>query len=253
MGMIPEYLSLPDRRLCYQRVRGEKDRPGVMFLGGFGSDMAGTKAGFLHENCVAAGFSFLRFDYRGHGGSDGAFRDGTIGAWFEDALAAFDRLTEGPQTVIGSSMGGWVALLLARARPERVAALVGVAAAPDFTEDLIWARLSAEQRAAMAAKGEIADPTAPLDQQLPITLKLIEEARAHLLLRAPLGVACPVRLLQGMKDAEVPWGHALRLAERITHDDVQVTLVKDGDHRLNRPQDLELLWRVVGQCSNISK
>jgi pimeloyl-ACP methyl ester carboxylesterase len=243
--MVPDFLTLPDRRLAYQRLNGDKTRPGLMFLGGFASDMEGTKASFLYARCAEAGIAYLRFDYRGHGKSDGAFRDGTLGLWCADALAVFDRLTEGPQIVIGSSMGGWLALLLARERKDRVRALIGIAAAPDFTEDMIWARLSPAQRAQLETSGLMPDPTAPPEHDAPITLRLVEEARKHLLLRAPLALACPVHLLQGQNDAEVPWGHALRIAERIAREDVRVTLIKDGDHRLSRPEDLELLWQVA--------
>lgn len=243
--MTPDFLTLADHRLAYQRLRGRADRPGVVFLGGYASDMTGTKASLLAERCAAENLSFLRFDYSGHGQSDGIFTDGTIGAWFADACAAFENLTEGPQIVIGSSMGGWMALKLAMKMPERVHALIGIAAAPDFTEDLMWLRLTTEQREALERNGVIYDETAPPEERAPMTLKLIQEARNHLLLGAKIPISCPVRLLQGMKDADVPWQHALRIVENITHEDVQITLIKDGDHRLSRPQDLELLWRRV--------
>jgi pimeloyl-ACP methyl ester carboxylesterase len=249
VSMTPDFLSLPDRRLAYQRLSGDKTRPGLIFLGGFASDMEGTKASFLHERCVEEGFSYLRFDYQGHGKSEGAFEDGTLGLWFEDALAVFDHLTTGPQIVIGSSMGGWIALLLARLRQQRVKALIGIAAAPDFTEDMIWAKLSPAQRAQLEKNGGMADPTAPPGYETRLTLRLIEEARTHLLLRAPISLGCPVHLLQGQQDAEVPWGHALRVAEKITREDVCVTLIKDGDHRLSRPQDLAFLWQTVRSLS----
>lgn len=242
----PEFLTLPDRRLAYQRLSAAKAAPGVVFLGGFASDMTGAKASFLAERCREAGYGFLRFDYSGHGRSDGDFRQGTIGSWFADAGAVFDRLTSGPQIVIGSSMGGWLGLMLAMQRPERVKALIGIAAAPDFTEDLIRAKLDAGQRERLERDGFIADPAAPR-QDMPVTLNLIEEARRHLLLRAPIALTCPVRLLQGQRDTEVPWQHALRIADHIAHGDVRVTLIKDGDHRLNRPQDLDALWRCVGE------
>ncbi len=243
--MVPDFLNLPDRRLAYQRLRGRADLPGVVFLGGFASDMTGTKASYLAERCGKAGCAFLRFDYRGHGQSSGDFRFCTIGDWFEDACAAFDRLTQGPQILVGSSMGGWLALMLARVRPGSVKAVVGIAAAPDFTEDFIWDNLTAAQRAQLTRTGEIADPTAPPDHQAPITFRLIEEGRKHLVLREPLMVSCPVRLLQGQRDTEVPWRHALRIAEHIPHEDVRVTLIKDGDHRLSRPADLDLLWQTI--------
>jgi pimeloyl-ACP methyl ester carboxylesterase len=245
MPMNPDYLSLPDRRLAYQRLRGAENRPGIVFLGGFASDMTGTKASFLAERCAAVGTAYLRFDYRGHGQSDGEFHHGTIGGWYEDTRAAFDRLSEGPQVIVGSSMGGWLGLMLAREWPERVAGFVGIAAAPDFTEDLMWLRLMPEQREALERYGEIVDSTAAPGEQAPITLRLIEEARAHLMLRAPIRLSCPVHLLQGFNDRDVPWQHVLRIAENISHSNVRVTLVKEGDHRLSRPEDLTLLWNIL--------
>lgn len=247
--MTPEFLTLPDRRLAYQRRRGQKNAPGIVFLGGFASDMTGTKASFLEENCVKAGLSFLRFDYRGHGQSSGDFKDGTIGGWFEDACIVFEQLTEGPQIIIGSSMGGWMALMLAMKMPERVRALIGIAAAPDFTEDLMWPRLTPMQREKLERDGLIYDENASPDHNPPLTLNLIQEARKHLLLRAKIPVKCPVRLLQGLPDTEVPWQHAQRIAENLESDDVRIISVEDGDHRLSRPQDLELLWRTVGSLS----
>jgi pimeloyl-ACP methyl ester carboxylesterase len=241
-----EYLTLPDRRLAYQRLRGRSaGKPGIVFLGGYASDMTGTKAGFLAEQCAKEGLSYLRFDYRGHGQSEGNFRDGTIGDWFADTREVFDRLADGPQILVGSSMGGWLGLMLARERPDRIRAYVGIAAAPDFTEDLMWMRMSPEQRAEIEKHGEIRDPTAPPDAQVPVTLKLIQEARQHLLLRAPIELSCPVHFLQGLHDEEVPWQHTLRIIENIAHDNVRATFIKDGDHRLSRPQDLELLWQIV--------
>jgi pimeloyl-ACP methyl ester carboxylesterase len=244
--MTLDFLTLPDRRLAYQRLRGSPEKAGIVFLGGYASDMTGTKASFLAENCQKQDISLLRFDYRGHGQSSGDFKDGTIGAWFDDVLAVLCQLTEGPQIVVGSSMGGWLALMLGVGKPTRVKALIGIAAAPDFTEDLMWQRLSPAQRARLQPDGVIQDGHAP------VTLRLIEEARKHLLLRASINVTCPVRLLQGMRDEEVPWQHALRIAEKIVHDDVRLTLIKDGDHRLSRPQDLELLWETVCQYVSTS-
>ena len=243
--MATDFLILPDRRIAYQRIRGDAQRPGVLFLSGYASDMAGTKAGYVAERCAEANLSFVRFDYRGHGESSGDFRDGTIGAWFDDVCKVFEALTEGPQIIIGSSMGGWMALMLAMKYPSRVRALVGVAAAPDFTEDLIWRRLLPERRAQMELDGFIYDESAPPDERPPITLNLIEEARQHLLTRETIPVTCPVRLIQGLADHDVPWRIALRVLERIGHDDVRVTLIKNGNHRLSRSQDMDLLWRTV--------
>jgi pimeloyl-ACP methyl ester carboxylesterase len=240
-----EFLSMQGNGLAYQRQIGIDECPGIIFLSGFASDMEGTKAVFLSERCATHSVSFVRFDYRGCGRSSGQFTDGTIGAWFEDTLAVFDQLTQGPQIVVGSSMGGWLGLLLAKARPERVKTFIGVAAAPDFTEDLVWDQLTALQREALRRKGEFYKDGSPLDQGKPLTLKLIEEARAHLILRHPLPLSCPVRLLQGMLDQEVPWQYAARIAAHVSQDDVRMTLIKDGDHRLSRAEDLELLWQTV--------
>ena len=228
--------------LAWRRRRGRG--PGVVFLGGFNSDMTGSKAEDLSAFCAGRGQAFLRFDYSGHGASGGHFVDGTIGRWAEDAAAVLAALTEGPQILVGSSMGGWIALLLALRQRERVAGLIGIAAAPDFTTR-IEAALPAEARAAMAREGVWHRPSAYGDPY-PITRALIEEGRRHLLLQAGVPLAVPVRLLQGQRDPDVPWVHALRIAEAIEGPDVQVVLVKDGDHRLSRPQDLRLLRRVLG-------
>jgi len=243
--MTPEFLTLADCRLAFQRQHGGKGRPGVIFLGGYASDMTGTKASFLADCCAAVHQSFLRFDYSGHGASSGDFKDGTIGTWFGDAVAVFDQLTEGSQILVGSSMGGWIGLMLAVRRPERVKAFIGIAAAPDFTEDLMWAQFSPEQRERLRCDGFITDENAPPDERAPITLRLIEEARQHLMLRAKIPLQCPVRLLQGMDDRDVPSTYAPRIAEAIAHTDVRITLIKGGDHRLSREQDLELLRETV--------
>ena len=205
--------------------------------------MTGTKAEDLSAFCAEQGQAFLRFDYSGHGASGGRFVDGTIGRWAADAAAVLDALTEGPQVLVGSSMGGWISLLLAVQRPERLAGLVGIAAAPDFTT-CIEAALSPEIRAIIARDGVWHRPSAYGDPY-PITRALLEDGRRHLLLHAAVPVAAPVRLLQGQQDPDVPWETALRTAAAISGPDVQVTLVKDGDHRLSRPQDLLLLRRTL--------
>jgi len=243
--MTPDFLTLPDRRIAFQRQIGPKDKPGIVFLGGFASDMTGTKACFLADLCAKRNLSFLRFDYRGHGASSGDFKTGTIGAWSDDSLAAFDQLTEGPQILIGSSMGGWMAFLLALKRPERVKAIIGVAAAPDFTEDLMWDMFSPAQRKQLKRDGVIYDESAPPEERAPITLQLIEEARHHLILRDHIQLHCPVRLLQGMDDRDVPWTHAAKIADAVVSADVRIELIKDGDHRLSREPDLKLLEKMV--------
>jgi pimeloyl-ACP methyl ester carboxylesterase len=231
-------------KLAY--ILTEGSGPTVVFLPGFRSDMTGDKATALAADCAAAGRAMLRIDYSGHGASDGRFEDGTIGRWAEDVLTLIDRLTQGPLLLVGSSMGGWIALLTALARPERVAGLVGIAAAPDFTEALIWQTLSPDQRAQMLETGAIEIPSA-YGPPTPITRALIEDGRTQLLLNGPIPLTCPIRLLHGQRDADVPWQTALRIAELLQAEDVRVTLVKDGDHRLSRPRDLALLRRTVAE------
>lgn len=218
--------------------------PVVVFLPGFRSDMEGTKALALDAWAARAGRAMLRFDYAGHGASGGQFEEGTIGRWADDATTAFDRLSEGPAILVGSSMGGWIALLLALRRKERITGLVGIAAAPDFTETLLWPELSFEQRATLMTKGRILLPS-EYGEPTPVTRALIEDGRRHLLLEAPVALDCPVRLLHGQRDPDVPWQASLLLADRLTSEDVRVHLIKDGDHRLSRPADLALLETVV--------
>ncbi len=218
--------------------------PCVVFLPGFNSDMAGSKATALRDWCARRGRSMLRLDYSGHGASGGAFTDGAIGRWMADALVLIDRLVEQPMLLVGSSMGGWIALLIAQRRPGRVAALVGIAAAPDFTELLLWHGLTPAEQAALLATGRREMPS-QYGEPYVITSGLIEDGRDHLVLGGPIAITCPVRLLQGQRDDDVPWRHALMLAERLDSEDVEVTLVKDGDHRLSRPADLALLCRTV--------
>lgn len=218
--------------------------PTVAFLPGFASDMAGTKAMALDEFCAARGQAMLRLDYSGHGASGGAFADGTIGHWMSDALAVIDGVSSGPLLLVGSSMGGWIGLHVALARPDRIFALVGIAAAPDFTELLMWQSMAPPERTRLMADGFI-DVPSQYGAPLRITRALIEDGRRHMLLANPIALRVPVRLLQGQRDDDVPWETALKLADRIAGDDVQVTLIKDGDHRLSRPEDLSLLCRTV--------
>lgn len=247
MSGSPDYLDRGNSnpRIAYRRIRGKS--PGVVFCTGFMSDMTGSKAVAIEAFARARGHACLRFDYSGHGESEGTFEEGTIGSWFADALAAFDALTEGPQIVVGSSMGGWIALLLARARPARVAGLVGIAPAPDFTEDLIWAPMPEAQRAELLAKGVVYQPSDYGEKPYAITKALIEDGRNHLLLRAPLAFDGKVRLLHGMQDPDVPWELSPKIAAVLTAADVRVTLVKDGDHRLSRDQDLDLLRGTLAE------
>jgi pimeloyl-ACP methyl ester carboxylesterase len=218
--------------------------PTIVFLPGFRSDMTGDKATALAVFCEARGRAMLRFDYSGHGASGGQFEDGTIGEWARDALTIIDRLTEGKLILVGSSMGGWIALLVALQRPERVTAIVGVAAAPDFTEKLMWDAMTFEERARLMREGILRIPS-EYGSPTPVTRALIEEGRTHLLLGGPILLDCPVGLLHGQADPDVPWEMALRIAERLTSRDVRVVLIKDGDHRLSRPGDLGVLRRTV--------
>ncbi len=237
--------------IAYRKSAGQT--PGVIFMGGFMSDMTGTKACALEAACREAGRAFIRFDYSGHGESSGAFTDGTIGGWTDDAIAILDRVSDGPQVLVGSSMGGWIVLLAALARPSRVVGVVGIAAAPDFTEELMWRRFDDDIRQDLFRTGVHHLPSEYDDDPYPITMKLIEEGRNHLLLERPIAIHCPVRLLHGMKDRDVPWTTAPRIAEKLLAEDVRVMIIKDGDHRLSRDQDIlrqrvtvEELCREVG-------
>ena len=218
--------------------------PTVVFLGGYASDMTGTKARYLEGWCRDRGQAFLRFDYRGHGLSSGHLIDGTIGAWRDDALTVLAECVAGRVLLVGSSMGAWIMLLAALAAPERVHALVGVAAAPDFTEDLLWARLGEDQRIALHRDGVIHLPSS-YGEPLPFTWRLVEDGRHHLVLRTPLALPGPVRLLHGTRDPDVPWETSWRLAEAIRGRNVTLTLVKDGEHRLSEPHELSLLGATI--------
>jgi pimeloyl-ACP methyl ester carboxylesterase len=228
--------------IAYHALAGVK--PGIVFLGGFMSDMTGTKATALQTHCAQYRRAFVKFDYRGHGESSGLFQDGTIGLWLDDALAVIDQIADGPVILVGSSMGGWIALLAALARPDRVKGIVGLAAAPDFTND-IWTSLSEAQKTAMRRDGSIEQPSDYADEPYVITRALIEDGANHCILNAPIPIRCPVRLIQGMKDADVPWSTAFRLIERLESDDATVTLVKSGDHRLSAPEDLKRMTDTV--------
>jgi len=237
-------LTRPDgSTIAYRRLPGAE--PGILFLGGYRSDMAGSKALFLHHYCRRRGRAFIRFDYFGHGASAGDIDQGTIGRWRDDAIAVIDSLTQGPQILVGSSMGGWIMLLAALARPARVAALVGIAAAPDFTEDLLWPRLDAAQRREIVEQGSVVLPSDYDPTGYRYTRALWQDGQAHLVLRRSLPLAVPVRLLHGLADASVPWQTSLRLAERLIGADVTLTLVKSGDHRLSSEADLARLGQTL--------
>lgn len=241
----PHQLTTPQgRRIALHQTGG--GGPGVVFLGGFKSDMGGTKAVFLQGWAEAQGRAFLRFDYSGHGESGGAFEDGCIGDWLDDAEAVLG-LTKGPQVLVGSSMGGWIALLLARKLPSRVAGLVTIAAAPDFTEDSMWAGFSDAQRAELAAG--FVDLPSEYGAPYRITKALIEDGRRHLVLRAPLHLPFPVRMLQGTSDVDVPLERALRLLEHVTGPDFRLTVAKGADHRFSTPLCLAMIVEAIGQVA----
>lgn len=239
-------LSLPDgSRLAYSHLEGSS--PGILFCSGFNSDMQGNKAIALADWCRQQGRQFTRFDYFGHGQSDGKVEEGSIGRWRDDALAILDSVTHGPQLVVGSSMGGWVMLLVALARPERLCGLLGLAAAPDFTARLAQS-LSAAQQQQLADTGYADLPNCSDDgQPYRVGLHMLQEAESHLLLAADIPVDLPVRLIHGQADEDVPWQLSFTLAERLRSADVEVQLVKSGDHRLSEPADLQRLRITVEQ------
>lgn len=241
------YLPRPDgARLAWRAVAGRG--PTVVWLGGFRSEMAATKADALAAWAAARGRAFLRFDYFGHGRSDGDFRDGTITRWRDDALAVLDELASGPVVLAGSSMGGWLACLAAMARPERVKAMVLIAPAADFTEKLMAPELGPDARAALEADGVWMRPSA-YGEPYPITRALMEDGARWSILPGPVPIEAPVRVLQGGADPDVPWTHALELANELKSRDVVFTLIKDGDHRLSRPQDLARLVAAVEELT----
>ena len=211
--------------------------PTVLFLTGFRSDMTGSKALHLEQHCRAAGRAFVRFDYRGHGASGGRFEEGCIGDWRDDTLAVIDQVIDGPVVLVGSSMGGWIMLLAALARPQQVRGLVGIAAAPDFTHDLIRPGLTAEQRRQLERDGVFLAPSA-YGEPLPITRRLLIDGDRHRVLTGPIPIGCPVHLLHGQQDPDVPWSTSIRLAACLDSPAVTVELIKDGDHRLSRDDDL---------------
>lgn len=244
-----EFLDCSDEageaRIAYRRSPGEAGRAGFVWLGGFHSDMLGEKATALHAAAEAAGRAFVRFDYFGHGESDGEFAGGTVSRWRADALAVIDRLTEGPVVLAGSSMGGWMALLAALARRERVKGLVLLAPAPDFTEKLMWARFDDDTKRQVMEEGSWTRPS-PYDVEgYPITRTLIEDGRNWMIMDRPIPLRIPVAILQGKRDEDVPWMYARDLVERIDSDALTFTLIKDGDHRLSRPRDIALMVRTA--------
>ena len=235
----------PNGPLAYLKQDGEG--PTLVWLGGYASDMRGTKAEAIARWAETRGQACLRLDYGGHGESGGAFEDGTIGSWTEDARAVIDAATRGPLVLVGSSMGAWIAGLLARDAGLDLAGLLLLAPAPDFTQDLTRKGWSEEQHARLARDGRIALPSAYDDGEMVYTRRLFEDGADHLLLHTPLRVGCPVRILQGTKDDAVPWTHAVRYGEHMEADDVTVTLVKDADHRLSTPRDIRRMLAILDE------
>jgi pimeloyl-ACP methyl ester carboxylesterase len=239
------------RRIAVRQRDGAT--PGLFWLNGFKSDMGGTKAVAMDNWAASQGRACIRFDYSGNGESGGEFVDGTIGRWLEESIAVFSAFAGGPQVVIGSSMGGWLALLLTRAlKPSKasmapVAGLVLIAPAVDFTEELMWKQFSPKIRQQIEQAGAWLRPSQYSEAPYPITKKLIEDGRNHLLLGGLIETGCPVRILQGVKDQEVPWQHTVELTSRLAHDDVVLTMIKDGEHRLSRPEDIERLIAAVAE------
>ena len=254
-GQSPTFIEVGEasaaRKIAVRARKGSA--PGLFWLGGFNSDMLGTKAVALDAWAAQHGRACVRFDYSGHGESGGALVEGTIGRWLEESVAVFERFCVGPQVVIGSSMGGWMALLLAREIGRRqgvrasLAGLVLIAPAPDFTEQLMWNSFSPEVRKQIETKGVWLRPS-QYGEPYPVTRALIEEGRNHLLLGSAIDVGCPVRILQGAKDPDVPWQHAFALVHRLPSDDVVPTMIQDGDHRLSRPQDIA---RIIGAVAEV--
>ncbi len=243
-NMRPDIITTPqNHRIAYRQTSAAPGKPSYIWLSGLNSDMTGSKVSALESWASETGSGFLAFDYSGHGLSDGDFADGTISDWRDDTLAVIDELTSGKQILIGSSMGAWLALLAALARPDRISGLVLIAPAPDFTEKLIWPDLSPEAQAEIMQAGVHMHPS-DYGEPYPITRALIEDGKRWQLLDTPIEIAAPVRILQGMDDADVPWQHAQRLTSALTSDDLTFTLVKGGNHSLSRPTDITRLKAV---------
>jgi len=250
--MQPSFLKLADgRKLAHHLTEGKS--PGVIFMGGFKSDMNGAKATALETYCVKHGHRFVRFDYTGHGESSGKFEDGTISAWKQDALDIFDKLGAGKNILIGSSMGAWLALLVALERPEKISGIVGIASAPDFTENLVWQALTPAQQKKLLEKGQVLIPDCYGEAPYPITRALVEDGRKHLLLDKEIPIHVPVRLIHGTEDNDVPWQVSVTLIEKLATPDVRLQLIKNGDHRLSEPQHLFSIALVVKELLDVYK
>jgi pimeloyl-ACP methyl ester carboxylesterase len=247
MSQSPSYFetTVPSRRLAYRYTPSHQNSPTVVFLNGFRSDMNGEKVLFLENLCCKEGLGFLAFDYSGHGLSSGKFEEGTLSQWLADSLDIIDHIPLTPTILVGSSMGGWLAHLAALQRPNRVVGLLGIASAPDFLEELMWQKFSPNQQAEVKNQGWTVIPTDYNDVGWTITKNLIEDGRKHLLLDKPIPLTIPIRYLHGLKDASVPASYSHKLVELVTSQDVRLTLVKAGDHRLSREEDKRMLWVLL--------
>lgn len=245
--MKPQTLKCPDgSELAYHKTDGAT--PGVIFLGGLRSDMNGTKALEIEKFCQECGQQFIRFDYFGHGESSGDFVDGTIGRWADDALFVLDELAgDEPQILVGSSLGGWLMLLVALKRPKKVAGLIGIAAAPDFTELLMWDKFTPEQQNELREKGVIEIPNCYDDEPYKISFELIAESGDHLVLDGDININCPVHLIHGMQDEDVPWEYAFTLNEKIISKNVRTTLVEDGNHSMSSEKHLKIIRKQLAR------
>ncbi len=237
------YKTTSGRNIAYYKTNGTE--PGVVFLGGFMSDMEGTKATYLESWAKKQNRAFLRFDYSGHGQSSGAFVDGCIGEWADDAQQAIVNLTEGPQILVGSSMGGWIALLMVKSIPQKIAGLVGIAAAPDFTEDSMWGGFSELQKNMIMSDGHLALESDYSDEPYIITKKLIEDGRNQLVLRDPLALPFPARFLHGTADKDVDLSVALRLLDHVHGNDIRLSVVKGADHSFSALENLTMIRRAI--------
>ncbi|MBL6935786.1 MAG: alpha/beta hydrolase [Alphaproteobacteria bacterium] len=245
----PQFLACEDgESIAYHALPGRT--PGIVFFGGFLSDMTGTKAMSLETLCQQTGQAFVRFDYFGHGASSGAFTEGTISRWKADAVKILDEATQGPQILVGSSLGAWIMILAALERRERVAGMVSIAGAPDFTEDLIWEGLSEEDRKTLEETGSVGIPNPYGDEPTPVSRALIEDGRENLVLRGTIPLTCPVRLLHGLLDREVPPETSLKLATSLDSENVAVTFIKNGDHRLSNLESLSRVFLTVAELLN---
>ncbi len=242
----PSFLTLKDgNKLAYFHTKGKVGAPSVVFLGGFMSDMSGTKATAIEQFCKAKDYSYTRFDYFGHGISSGTFTDGTIGYWKDNVISILDMLKDPKHIVIGSSMGGWLMLLAALERPEKIQALIGIASAPDFTENLIWDIMTDAEKETLQKHGVFNQGSEYSDSPYPISKALIEDGRNHLVLNKEIPIHCPVRLIHGMKDDDVPYSLSAILAKQLASDDVQVQLIKRSDHRMSSPEDIAALEKTI--------